>query len=82
MAKLLGEKAVFNRLQKELDKRFTEEQQEFIGFANDIEGEKSHTWVCEHEGKTFHLICNKVNGKVEYKEFGTTRKNNNVNVQY
>lgn len=68
MAKLLGEKAIFNRLQKELNKRFTEEQQEVIGYYEDIITDNSHIWDCEYKGKRFQIGCNRKSGVVKYRE--------------
>lgn len=68
MAKLLGEKAVFNRLQKELDGRFTDYQQSLISFYEDIVTDNSHIWDFEYRGKRFQIGCNRKSGVVKYRE--------------
>ncbi|UGO50858.1 ubiquitin-conjugating enzyme e2 [Bacillus phage vB_BanS_Nate] len=66
MTKLLGAKAIYNRLQKELNKRFTEDEQEIIGYYDDTENDNTYQWNCEYKGKKFQLVCNKKTGIVTY----------------
>ncbi|MDS7057220.1 hypothetical protein NXG04_07960 [Klebsiella pneumoniae] len=66
--KTLGQKAIFNRLQKELDKRFTEGEQTEIEFYEDIESDNSYIWDCKYKGKRFKIGCNKKSGVVKYRE--------------
>jgi len=67
MAKLLGEKAVFNRLQKFVDENFTEEEQEYMEWYNDIEGETTHAWKFDHEGRTHVLEIDKRTKKIDHR---------------
>jgi len=62
--KKLGEKAIRNRLQKEVDRMFTPIEQEFIGWYEDTENDISYTWKGEHNGKDFRLVCCKFRGTV------------------
>ncbi len=67
MAKLLGDRAVFNRLNKYLQKHFTEAQAEVMEFYNDIEGETSWAWKFDLEGHTHTVRIDRRSGKIEHK---------------
>jgi hypothetical protein len=64
--KMMGEKAVYNRLQKFFEITFTEEQQEYAEFYTDIEGTETHTWKFDIEEDTHLLTINKFNGKITH----------------
>ena len=62
--KRLGEKAIFNRLQKKLDSMYSKEQQEELGFYTDIDRNNTYAWDIEEAGRRFQLVIDKMTGKI------------------
>lgn len=64
--KLLGDKACRNRLQKWIEKNYTEEQQEKIEWWDDYIGETIYTWDYELNGERHQITVNRESGTTFY----------------
>jgi hypothetical protein len=64
--KYLGEKAVFNRLEKYYQAEFTEAQKDVAAFYGDLEGDLEWGWKFDLEGQTHTLIIDRYTGKIEH----------------
>jgi hypothetical protein len=65
--KYLGEKAVFNRLEKYYQGRFTEAEKDRAAFYGDLEGELEWGWQFDLDDKTHTLILDRYTGEIEHK---------------
>ena len=64
MAKLIGEKAVFNRLNKYVEKNFTQEEIDTMEFHVDQEGDLTWAWVFDLNGKRYTVEIDRFTGKI------------------
>jgi hypothetical protein len=65
--KYLGEKAVFNRLEKYFKSQFTEAQLDRAEFYGDLEGDSEWGWQFDLDGKTHTLMLDRYTGEIEHK---------------
>lgn len=75
MARYLGEKASRSGLQRYLERHWSQDEIDEMGFYNDIEDEDTWTWRFEL-GEVSHLVAiNRHNGKIRHETYGPAHFN-------